>query len=271
MTQQPSDMGSRFAGKVVVVTGGSRGIGKAIARRFVREGASACLAANEPLAHEAAAELAAQAHPGARVIGAVVDVTDRAQVRALYARVADELGEVDVSVQNAGVITVARLEELEEADWDRVMDVNTKGVFLCCQEAAVRMRAAGKRGRLINTASGQARQGFVYTPHYAASKFGVVGITQSLAKELAKTGITVNAFCPGIIETDMWAYNDAAWGKLLGDYQPGELMREWVEGIPMGRAGSGEDVAGLVAFLASDDAAYITGQTINVDGGMFMS
>ena len=99
----------------------------------------------------------------------------------------------------------------------------------------------------------------------------VVGITQSLAKEVAKEGITVNAFCPGIIETDMWAYNDEVWGKLLGAYKPGELMAEWVRGIPMGRAGTGEDVAGLVTFLASDDAAYITGQTINVDGGLIMS
>ena len=96
-------------------------------------------------------------------------------------------------------------------------------------------RAAG----LINTASGQARQGFIYTPHYAACKFGVVGITQSLAKEVAKEGITVNAICPGIIETDMWAYNDAAWGKLLGDYKPGELMAEWVKNIPMGARGQG--------------------------------
>jgi meso-butanediol dehydrogenase / (S,S)-butanediol dehydrogenase / diacetyl reductase len=261
----------RFKGKVVVITGGSRGIGLGIASRFLREGASVCLAANEDKVLEAATALATQAPDGAKVIGAVVDVTDRAQVKALYARVAAELGEVDVSVQNAGVITIARLEDLSETEWDKVMDVNTKGVFLCCQEAAVRMRAAGKKGRLINTASGQARQGFVFTPHYAASKFGVMGITQSLAKELAKTGITVNAFCPGIITTDMWAYNDEAWGKLLGNYQPGELMAEWVAGIPMGRAGTGEDVAGLVTFLASDDAAYITGQTINVDGGMFMS
>ena len=264
-------MSGRFANRVVVVTGGSRGIGKAIAQRFLREGACVCVAANEPLVLETAAALQTEAQASARVIGAMVDVTDRQQVKELYDRVARELGEVDISVQNAGVITVARLEDLTEAEWDKIMDVNTKGVFLCCQEAALRMKTTGRRGRLINTASGQARQGFIYTPHYAASKFGVIGITQSLAKELAKTGITVNAFCPGIISTDMWAYNDAAWGKLLGNYQPGELMAEWIEGIPMGRAGTGEDVAGLVAFLASEDAAYITGQTINVDGGMFMS
>jgi meso-butanediol dehydrogenase/(S,S)-butanediol dehydrogenase/diacetyl reductase len=133
------------------------------------------------------------------------------------------------------------------------------------------MRKTGKGGRLINTASGQAREGFIYTPHYAASKFGVMGLTQSLAKEVAEEGITVNAICPGIIQSDMWDYNDRVWGKMLGDYGPGELMAAWVENIPMKRSGTGKDVAGLVAFLASEDAAYITGQSINVDGGLIMS
>lgn len=259
----------RFEGKVAVVTGGSRGIGKAIAARFASEGAKVCIAANEARVHEAAEEL--RQGGAAHVLSVELDVTSKAAVAAMYDRVARELGEVDISCQNAGVITIAKLEDFTEAEWDKVMAVNTKGVFLCCQEAALRMRRAGKKGRLINTASGQARQGFVYTAHYAASKFGVVGITQSLAKELARDGITVNAFCPGIITTEMWAYNDSAWGKLLGNYKPGELMAEWVKNIPVGRAGTGEDVAGLVAFLASEDAAYITGQTINVDGGMFMS
>jgi meso-butanediol dehydrogenase/(S,S)-butanediol dehydrogenase/diacetyl reductase len=208
---------------------------------------------------------------GGRAAAFVGDVTDKASVAALFDAAESAFGSVDVSIQNAGVITISRIEELSEADWDRVMAVNTKGVFLCAQEAISRMRKHRRGGRIINTASGQARDGFIYTPHYAASKMGVVGITQSLAKEVATESITVNAFCPGIIETDMWAYNDQAWGKLLGNYGPGELMKEWVQGIPMKRPGSDEDVAGLVAFLASDDAAYITGQTINVDGGLIMS
>jgi meso-butanediol dehydrogenase/(S,S)-butanediol dehydrogenase/diacetyl reductase len=257
----------RFQEKIVLITGASRGIGKGIAKRFAEEGASLVLSANEERVHEVAEELKAL---DINAVSVVCDVTQKTEVERLYDRALAEFGKLDVSIQNAGVITIARIEELAENDWDRVMAVNTKGVFLCCQAAAVRMKPR-RFGRIINTASGQARQGFIYTPHYAASKFGVVGLTQSLAKELASENITVNAFCPGIIETDMWAYNDAAWGKLLGNYQPGELMREWVNNIPMKRAGKAEDVAGLVAFLASEDATYITGQTINVDGGLIMS
>jgi meso-butanediol dehydrogenase/(S,S)-butanediol dehydrogenase/diacetyl reductase len=259
---------SRFDGKTIVITGASRGIGAALARRFAREGGAVVVSANEPACEAVAGEIVAA---GGKAVAKAADVTRKSDVLALFDAAERAFGSVDVSVQNAGVITIARIDAMTESEWDRVMEVNTKGVFLCCQEAIARMRKHGRGGRLINTASGQARQGFIYTPHYAASKFGVIGITQSLAKEVAKEGITVNAFCPGIIDTEMWAYNDEAWGKLLGDYRPGELMAEWVQGIPMGRAGSGEDVAGLVTFLASDDAGYITGQTINVDGGLIMS
>ena len=255
----------RFEGKTAVVTGGNRGIGLAIAERFAGEGANVVLASIEDQVHEAAKEL------GDDVLSVVCDVSSKASVEALYDAAEERFGSVDVSVQNAGIITIARVEDLTEDEWDATMSVNTKGVFLCCQEAIRRMRRHGRGGRLINTASGQAREGFIYTPHYAASKFGVVGLTQSLAKEVATEGITVNAICPGIIETDMWAYNDRVWGKMLGDYGPGELMAEWVQNIPMRRAGTGRDVAGVVAFLASDDAAYITGQAVNVDGGLIMS
>lgn len=258
----------RFESRTVVISGASGGIGAAIAARFADEGANLVLGSNDPRVEAVADKLRGT---GAKVEWLVMDVTSHDSVAKLYGLAESEFGGVDVSVQNAGVITVARIEDMTEAEWDKIMAVNTKGVFLCCQAAIAAMRRRGRGGRLINTASGQARQGFIYTPHYAASKFGVVGITQSLAKEVAKDEITVNAICPGIIDTDMWAYNDRAWGKLLGDYQPGELMAEWVLGIPMGRAGTGKDVSGLVAFLASEDAAYITGQTINVDGGLIMS
>jgi meso-butanediol dehydrogenase/(S,S)-butanediol dehydrogenase/diacetyl reductase len=250
---------SRFEGRTVVVTGAGGGIGKGIASRFAAEGADVVLADRSDAIHEAAAEVGG--------IGVQADITDPADVT----RVFDTAERVDVLVNNAGIITISRLEELTLDDWDRVLRVNTTGAFLCCQAAAARMRGQGGGGRILNAASGQARQGFIFTPHYAASKFGVVGLTQSLAKELAADQITVNAYCPGIVGSDMWSYNDREWGRLLGDYKPGELMEEWVAGIPLGRAGTNDDVASLLLFLASDDAAYITGQTINVDGGMFMN
>ena len=260
----------RFEGKTVVVTGGNKGIGYAIAQRFAREGASIALASIEEQVHDAAAAL--HDDTDANVIGVVCNVSQVSAVRNLYSSVLQKFGGVDVSIQNAGIITIAKVDDLTEKEWDDTMEVNTKGVFLCCQEAIRAMRKSGNGGKLINTASGQARDGFIYTPHYAASKFGVVGLTQSLAKEVALDGITVNAICPGIINTDMWDYNDRVWGQMLGDYGPGELMQSWVQqNVPMKRAGSGHDVAGLVAFLASEDADYITGQTVNVDGGLIMS
>ena len=258
----------RFEEKVVVVNGASRGIGRGLAVRFAREGASLVVTANEDKVHEVGDEIRKLGVP---VLSETCDVTSKKEVEALYEKVESDFGRVDVSIQNAGVITIAKIEEMTEDEWDKVMSVNTKGVFLCCQAAAKIMLRQGS-GRIINTGSGQSRDGFIYTPHYAASKMGVIGITQSLAKELAPAGITVNSFCPGIIETDMWAYNDKLWGKLLGGYHEGELMNNWVETkVPMKRVGTPEDVAGLVTFLASEDAVYITGQAINVDGGLIMS
>jgi meso-butanediol dehydrogenase/(S,S)-butanediol dehydrogenase/diacetyl reductase len=257
----------RFEGKTVVIAGASRGIGRGIALRFAREGANLVVGANEDRIELVAQEIRQM---GRKSLGSFVDVTDKESVEAFYDAAVNEFGTIDVSIQNAGTITIARVEDMKEEEWDRVMSVNAKGVWLCCQQAARIMLKQG-HGRIVNTASAQAREGFIYTPHYAASKMGVVGITQSLAKELASRNITVNAVCPGIVDSEMWAYNDREWGKLLGDYKPGELMKEWIDAIPMQRGGTPDDIAGLVSFLASEDASYITGQTINIDGGMRMN
>jgi meso-butanediol dehydrogenase/(S,S)-butanediol dehydrogenase/diacetyl reductase len=257
----------RFEGKVVLITGASRGIGKGIAQRFALEGADLVLNANEAGIHAVADELSGM---GRQALALEADVSDPEQVNRVFAGAADEFGRIDISVHNAGIMGVSTLSDLSEEIWDRVLAVNTKGVFLCCK-AAARIMTGQQSGRIINMASGAGREGPIYAPHYAASKFGVIGITQSLAKELAPFGITINAVCPGIIDTDMWAYNDREWGRLLGNYAPGELMRQQIEAIPMKRAGTPEDVAGVVAFLASGDADYVTGQTINVNGGVRMN
>lgn len=267
ITQEPTRF-ARFTKQVVVVTGASRGLGLGIAQRFADESASLVLLDRDPGVVDVAADLGRSSDRP--ILGLECDVTDEAQVAECFAAVDHQLGRVDVLVNNAGTITISTFEELTLEAGNSVLAVNTTGAFLC-SKAALPLLRRSTRGRILNAASGQARQGFIYTPHYAASKFGVIGLTQSLAKELAREQITVNAYCPGIVGTDMWAYNDREWGRLLGDYAPGELMAEWVAAIPLGRAGTSDDVANLLLFLASPDAAYITGQSINVDGGMFMS
>nr|WP_321481558.1 SDR family oxidoreductase [uncultured Cohaesibacter sp.] len=258
----------RFEGKTTVITGGNKGIGFAIATKFAQEGANVVIASFEDQVREAAAELSGK---GYNVIPALCDVTKPEEIVKLYDAAEEAFGEINIGIQNAGVIYISKIEDVSYEEWTKTLAVNTTGCFLACQEAIKRMRKHGKGGKLVNTASGQAREGFIYTPHYAASKFGVMGLTQSLAKEVALEKINVNAICPGIIKTDMWDYNDRVWGSMLGDYGPGELMAEWVQGIPMQYAGEGKDIANAVAFLASEDASYITGQTINIDGGLIMS
>lgn len=256
-----------FVNRRVAVTGAARGIGHAIARGFAESGASVFLIDRDEHVTQAVEDLR---RDGFDARGAQADVTDETQMVRAFAEIGEAWGKLDTLVNNAGIITINDLENTSVSDFQRVLNVNTTAMFIAIREAAPLLRAAGG-GSVLNAASGQARQGFIYTPAYAASKFGVIGLTQSLAKELAKDNIRVNAYCPGIVHTEMWEYNDREWGSRLGDYKPGELIAEWIAGIPLGRPASESDVTNLLLFLASSAAEYITGQAVNIDGGMFMN
>lgn len=256
-----------FKGRRALVTGGASGIGYGIAQAFAEAGASVLLVDRSPQVSESAEKLRAA---GFDVEHAIADVTDEDQVKAAFAKTVELWGGLDILVNNAGIITISNLEDLSLDEFNKVLAVNTTAVFLCCREAAPLLKAS-KHGVMLNASSGQGRQGFIFTPHYAASKFGVIGLTQSLAKELAPSGVRVNSYCPGIVKTEMWEYNDREWGSRLGDYKPGELIQEWIDGIPLKRPAEASDVANLLLFLASDAGSYITGQAINIDGGMFMN
>ncbi|MDQ1082524.1 MULTISPECIES: SDR family NAD(P)-dependent oxidoreductase [Microbacterium] len=256
-----------FAGRSAVITGAGRGIGLAVGRAFAESGASVLLVDRDAVVEDAAEQLRAD---GLDAHGIRADVTDEAAMRGVFAEADERWSSLDVLVNNAGIITISDLDDLSLDDFQRVLAVNTTAMFLGCREAAPLLRRS-RSGVILNAASGQARQGFIFTPHYAASKFGVIGLTQSLAKELAKDGIRVNAYCPGIVQTDMWDYNDREWGRRLGHYAPGELIREWIDAIPLKRPAEAKDIANLLLFLASDAAEYITGQAVNIDGGMFMN
>jgi len=252
-----------MSAKVAIVTGAGAGIGRAIALRLARDGMDVAAAdINLPAAEAVAQEIRTL---GRRSLAVMVDVSKPAQVYRMVDEVVQALGRLDVMVANAGVVKGMPLQEVTEEVWDLHMDVNAKGVFFCDQAAAVQMIKQGRGGKIINASSGAGRRGSRNMSPYSASKFAVVGITQSFAAELAPHQITVNAYCPGIVDTPMWKGLDQDFEKIGA-----ERMAQKVAGTPLGRVQYPEDVANLVSFLASDQSDFITGQAIIQDGGRIM-
>ena len=245
-----------LVGKVALVTGGSRGIGRAIALKLAENGADVAInyAGNTAAAEEVKAAIEQM---GRKALLIQCSVADTDGVQAMVNQVVKELGRLDILVNNAGITRDGLLMRMKEADWDDVMNTNLKGVYNC-SKAVMRTMMKQKSGRIVNMASVVGEMGNAGQANYAAAKAGVIGFTKSLAKEVASRGITVNAIAPGFIATDMT--------RVLSDDQKAEMA--WT--IPLGRAGQPEDVANAVLFLASEGAAYITGQVLNVDGGMVM-
>lgn len=245
-----------LVGKVALVTGGSRGIGRAIALKLAENGADVAInyAGNTAAAEEVKAAIEQM---GRKALLIQCSVADTDGVQAMVNQVVKDLGRLDFLVNNAGITRDGLLMRMKEADWDDVMNTNLKGVYNC-SKAVMRTMMKQKSGRIVNMASVVGEMGNAGQANYAAAKAGVIGFTKSLAKEVASRGITVNAIAPGFIATDMTS--------VLSDDQKAEMART----IPLGRAGQPEDVANAVLFLASEGAAYITGQVLNVDGGMVM-
>jgi len=241
-----------FSTRVVIVTGSARGIGRVIAENFARAGARVVVSDIDQAACDATA-----AAIGHGAIGIKANVTKIDEVTQLFDRVAEQLGQVDIVVNNAGITRDALMIRMDEKDWDTVLDINLKGAFLVTKTAA-RLMMKQRYGRIINISSVVGIGGNAGQSNYAASKAGLLGLTKSAARELGARNITVNAVAPGFIETDMTAQ------------LPDAARQAFMSKVFINRAGLPQDVAGAVLFLASEEASYITGQVLAVDGGMTM-
>jgi NAD(P)-dependent dehydrogenase (short-subunit alcohol dehydrogenase family) len=257
---------ARFSDKVVLITGAGRGIGRAMALRFAQEGADIIAADLEPTLAQSTA--GAVQELGRQCLGLKVDVTQQTDIQRLVSQTVERFKRIDVLCNNAGVLRFQDMFDITEADWDVVLDVNTKGVFFVMQ-AVAREMVKRRSGKIINTASISGKQPEPHFLHYGVSKAGVIHMTKSAAVVLAPYNINVNAVCPGTTITDMSLMATAGRAKLMG-LSVEEAIKTREAQIPIGRRNQPEDIAAMAAFLASPDADQITGQAFNVDGGLVM-
>ena len=246
----------KLQGKVALITGASRGIGRGIAEVFAEEGAD--VAVNYVSSGQAAEDVASWIRcQGRRAMTVQADVASREEVEAMVDRVWNELGPIDVLVNNAGIETIVPFLELTDEQWTRLTDVNLRGEWLCSQVFCRRVIGAGRRGNIVNIGSVQAGKVLPGRTHYAPTKLGLEALTRNMSAEMTPQGIRVNCVHPGLIDTDM-----TAWVMKRPDLLPGILAQ-----ISLGRAGEPREIGTVVAFFASDEASYLTGQSIHVDGG----
>jgi meso-butanediol dehydrogenase/(S,S)-butanediol dehydrogenase/diacetyl reductase len=261
---------TRVAGRSCIVTGAAQGIGRAIGEALLAEGAHVCFADINAakVAEVADANASCAASHGAKVTYAAVDVTDREQVRAMIAHTVDRFGRLDVKFNNAGVNKPMNFLDVTEENWNFIMGINGLGCMIGMQEAARQMIAQGTGGKIVNTASIASRQGFGNVAPYCASKWAVVSLTQSGARDLAAHNITVTGFAPGVVATEMWEQVDQDLMAIGAAERPGQAMEEFSADILKGRVATPQDITGTTTFLASRDSDYMTGQIIMIDGGM---
>ena len=243
--------------KVVVITGGSKGIGRTVALKFAEDNAHIIIVHYDPDESASSETLGILAQKGVKAESHKVDVSSFVDVEELFKDIISRFGKVDVLINNAGITKDTILMRMSEADWDMVLNVNLKSVFNCTK-AVIRSMVKQRGGRIVNISSLAGQVGNAGQGNYAASKAGILGFTKTIAREVGVRGITVNAVAPGFIETEMTAI------------LPDEVKKSFLQQIPLGRAGTPEDVAEAIYWLCSDAAGYITGHTIHVNGGMFM-
>lgn len=260
----PEKIATDLAGKKAIITGGATGIGLAIAQSLAAHGVTVAIA---DLNLESAQKAVESIGSGHHAIA--MDVSNRVSVEAGFAELEAMLSGYDILIANAGVSTMNRAVDITDEEWDFNFNVNTRGVFLTNQAAARHFTTTNTNGVIVNTASLAAKVGAPLLAHYSASKFAVLGWTQALARELAPAGIRVNAVCPGFVKTGMQS-REIEWESKLRGMTPDEVYADYVSQTPLGRIETPEDVAGVVTFLCTDAARFMTGQGINVTGGVYM-